>query len=243
MPHKKIVPPTGSTFVNSNTVRPGVCNLGGHADEHCFIQNHKKTHATMGLPKDKTKIDMDRIQRLNATNAQMYHEAIVHDTRKLKTKPPVPKKNELPISGLTSGKNFIKNNKENNLSLKPPEQKQQMDYLKRKEFGQVPGYLDKVKQKVQEELEYIKKTEEEKNKKPERYVKLSSEEKEALKKNLILKYDEINREYQKITYKPPRIEDSIGLKKKRNYCETQLGLIEKYLNMLKKDEILVDMFE
>ena len=243
MPQKKIVPPTGSTFVNKNTVRPGVCNLGGYTDEHCFVQSHKNTHATMGLPKDKSKVNNDKIHQFKDTQTQQYHQAMGQTLNRFKTKPPVPKKTEAPILGLASGKNFIKENKENTVNLRPPEKEETVDYLKKKDFGQAPRYLDRVKQKVQDELEYIRMIEESKNKKPERYATLSAAEKEALKKNLIMKYDQINHEYQKITYIPPRIEDSIGLKKKRNYCESQLALIEKYLNMLNKDEILVDMFE
>lgn len=243
MPQKKIVPPTASTFVNKNTVRPGVCNLGGYTDEFCFMQSHKNTHATMGLPRDKSKVKPDKIHQFKDTLNQKYQEAMGQTLTKIKTKPPVPKKNEAPILGLSSGKNFIKDNKENTINLKPPGEKETVDFLKKQDFGQVPGYLDKVKQKVQEELEYIKQVEEEKNRKPERFVKMGEEEKEALKKNLITKYDEMHTEYQKITHKKPAIEDSIGLKNKRNYCETQLAQIEKYLAMLKKDEIMVDMFD
>ena len=125
----------------------------------------------------------------------------------------------------------------------PPKQKENDNFLLKKDFGQVPEYLDKVKQQVAEEIECVLQAEAEKNRKPDRYIKMSAEEKEVLRKNLIMKFEQINHEYQKITYIPPRIEDSIGLKKKRNYCESQLAQIEKYLAMLNKDEILVDMFE
>lgn len=243
MPQKKIVPPTASTFVNKTTVRPGVCNLGGYTDQHCFMQGHRNTHATMGLPKDKSKVDTNKISAFKGTQNQAYTEAMGQTLNRFKTKAPVPKKSDVPIMGITSDKNFIKENKENAVALVPPEEKETTDFLKKKDFGQVPVYLDKVKQQVEYEMEYIRKVEEEKNKKPERYMKLSAEEKEALRKNLIIKFEQINHEYQKITYIPPRIEDTVGLKRKRNYCESQLAQIEKYLAMLNKDEILIDMFE
>ncbi len=48
---KRVVPPTGSTFVNYGTVRTNVCNLRGYKDDKFFLTNHKKTHGTMGLRK------------------------------------------------------------------------------------------------------------------------------------------------------------------------------------------------
>jgi len=243
MPQKKIVPPTGSTFVNKTTVRPGVCNLGGYEDQYCFHQGHRNSHATMGLPRDKSKVNSAKIAQMRSTQQQCYTGAMGQTLNRFKTKPPVPKIDEVPLMGITSDKNFIRSNKENTVNLRPPETKETTDFLKKKDFGQVPEYLDRVKQTVADELECIKQAEAERNRKPERYAKLPAEEKEALRKNLIKKFEQINHEYQKITYIPPAIEDTIGLKKKRNYCETQLALIEKYLAMLNKDEIIVDMFE
>ncbi len=47
---KALVPPTGSTFVNKGTCRPGICNLNGYLNEEYFMNQHKKPHATMGKP-------------------------------------------------------------------------------------------------------------------------------------------------------------------------------------------------
>ena len=45
------MPPTGSTFVNHGTCRPGVCNLGGYKEDKYFMSGHKKAHATIGKPR------------------------------------------------------------------------------------------------------------------------------------------------------------------------------------------------
>lgn len=243
MPQKKIVPPTGSTFVNKTTSRPGVCNIAGHTDEYCYQQGHRNTHATMGLPRDKSKIDAIKIGEFKNTQTNKYQHAVVQTHIRVKTKPLVPNKDETPLMGLTSNKNFIKENKENTINLRPPEQKETINFCTKKDFGQVPEYLHIVKQQVSDELELVKRVEQERNKKSERYIKLSPEERKKLKNNLIIKYEQINHEYQKITYIPPRIEDTISLKNKRNYCESQLAQIEKYLAMLNKDDILIDMME
>ena len=241
MKKKQIVPPTGSTFTNSNTVRPGVSNLNGYMDEHCFSQAHKKTHATFGLPKDKTKVDIQKISAFKQTQQMSYMNSLKKTHQKFKQKPAIPAFHDAPIQGMRSGKNFLKENKENLANRKKTEKKAQEDFLAKKDYGQVPEYLDKVKQTVQEELEYIKKVNEEKNKKFERYRKLTAEEKENMRKNLLAKFEQINHEYQKITHIKPRIGDSRGLKNKRLYCEEQLTMIEKNLNMLNKDEVVIDL--
>ena len=182
MKRKQIVPPTGSTFTNSNTVRPGVSNLNGYTDENCFSQAHKKTHATFGLPKDKSKVDTNKISAFKQTQQMGYMNSLKKTHQKFKQKPAIPAFHDAPIQGITSKRNFLKENKENLDNVKKITKKTNQDFLTKKDYGQVPEYLDKVKETIQEELEYIKKVNEEKNKKFERYRKLTAEEKENMKK-------------------------------------------------------------
>ena len=241
MKRKPFVPPTGSTFTNSNTVRPGVCNLNGYTDENCFNQGHKKTHATFGLPKDKSKVNTQKISSFKQTQQMNYMNSLKKTHQKFKQKPAIPAFHDAPIQGLKSGKNFLKDNKENLVNIKKTETKDKPNFLKKKDFGQVPDYLDKVKETIQGELDYIKKVNEEKNKKFERYRKLTAEEKTNMRKNLLAKFEQINHEYQKITHIKPAIGDSRRLKNTRLYCEEQLSMIEKHLNMLNKDEVVIDL--
>lgn len=72
-------------------------------------------------------------------------------------KPPVPKKDEKPIHGLVSDKNFIVANAVENILAAPklPEQKEK-DYLKKKTFGKVPKYLTKIKNEIEDEYNLVR---------------------------------------------------------------------------------------
>jgi hypothetical protein len=54
---------------------------------------------------------------------------------------PVPKKEEKPILGLKSNKNFIITNAVENILSAPKVIKSETDWTKKKDFGQTPLYL------------------------------------------------------------------------------------------------------
>lgn len=72
-------------------------------------------------------------------------------------KPPVPKKDEKPIHGLVSDKNFIVANAVENILAAPnlPASKDK-DYLKKKNFGKVPQYLTKIKNEIEDEYNLVR---------------------------------------------------------------------------------------
>lgn len=51
------LPPTGSTFINHTTSRPGVANMAGDFDVPKGPHTHKEFSATMGKPKGSAKPD------------------------------------------------------------------------------------------------------------------------------------------------------------------------------------------
>lgn len=72
-------------------------------------------------------------------------------------KPPVPKRDEKPIHGLVSDKNFIVANAVENILAAPnlPASKDK-DYLKKKNFGKVPKYLTKIKNEIEDEYNLVR---------------------------------------------------------------------------------------
>ena len=72
-------------------------------------------------------------------------------------KPAVPKKDEKPIHGLVSDKNFIVANAVENILAAPklPQQKDK-DYLKKKNYGAVPKYLTKIKNEIEDEYNLVR---------------------------------------------------------------------------------------
>jgi len=81
-------------------------------------------------------------------------------------KPPVPKKDEKPIHGLVSDKNFIVANAVENIlagksdfkelsAPKLPVNKDK-DYLKKKNYGKVPKYIEKIKKEIEDEYQLVR---------------------------------------------------------------------------------------
>lgn len=69
----------------------------------------------------------------------------------------MPKKDERPIHGLVSDKNFIVANAvEAILSAPKVAEKQDKDYLKKKNFGKVPKYVNKIKQEIEDEYNMVR---------------------------------------------------------------------------------------
>merc|ERR1712070_910939 len=71
-------------------------------------------------------------------------------------KPAVPRRNERPVLGLVTSKNFITCNAvENILAVPKKTDVRQVSYMNKKGYGKVPAYLEKVKGEIQDEYNYI----------------------------------------------------------------------------------------
>jgi hypothetical protein len=70
---------------------------------------------------------------------------------------PVPKKDEKPIMGLVSDKNFIVSNAVENILAAPnlPVNREK-DFLKKKNYGKVPRYLQTIKNEIEDEYQLVR---------------------------------------------------------------------------------------
>jgi len=65
---------------------------------------------------------------------------------------PVTKRDEKPIMGLVSDKNFIVSNAVENILAAPKlPTNSEKDYLKKKNYGKVPKFLQNIKQEIEDE--------------------------------------------------------------------------------------------
>merc|ERR1712216_594885 len=77
-----------------------------------------------------------------------------HDTTE--RKPGVPGRDDKPVMGLVTSKNFITCNAvENILAVPKKTDVRQVSYMNKKGYGKVPAYLEKVKGEIQDEYNYI----------------------------------------------------------------------------------------
>ena len=174
------------------------------------------------------------------------------ETRKSEVKkPPIPAKDEKPIMGLVSEKNYIVANAVSNilagipisqyLSIEPknikPDPKR---YTMKKEYGKVPPYLTKIKGEIEEEYTLVKEmqVQEEETKERGKYL-ISDEEKKLLIDALKKKWEIAHHEYQSIIHRVSK-NNPLGLKTLKENLEKEMAQIEKDIERLNKNYIFVD---
>ena len=202
-----------------------------------------KEHGTFGLPKSAytlTKNDENKIiptlHLMRMTSCSRVNE--IEQCCHIHLRPPVPKLKDAPIQGLSSNVNFINNNRERAMSMRPKPVKTSVNFLKKGNYGTPPCYLEKVKDTITKEKEFIQMISEARNSTQSTRIELSKEEIEKLKDGLLRKYDEVNKRYQSITHVSKVY--SLGIKRKKEGCEKELLQIEKDFKMLEKERIVID---
>ena len=140
---------------------------------------------------------------------------------------PVPLKDEKPIMGLVSDKNFIVSNAVENILAAPnmPVNKDK-DYLKKKNYGKVPRYLQTIKKEIEDEYQLVREMqiEEEADMDRQKFL-MDEQEKNELISALKKKWEVVHKEYQTLTHKNKL--DTLGLKEKYERCERELNQLEK----------------
>jgi hypothetical protein len=157
--------------------------------------------------------------------------------KKEKLRPPVPSKDEAPVMGIVSNKNFVTANAVEAILMVPKNSgKPQLNYLKKEDYGQVPEYLTHVKEEVRRENEMIDRYINEQmgyvEKDPDTFEEMSEEERENLIYDLKQKWASINSEYQKITHLV-RL-DTIGQLRRKESMESQLKQIENDIERISR---------
>ena len=152
----------------------------------------------------------------------------------------MPKKDEKPIMGLVSDKNFIVSNAVENILAAPNlPANSNKDYLKKKNYGKVPKYLQKIKNEIEDEYQLVREMQIEEEADMDRQKFLMDEtEKQELIAALKKKWEVVHREYQTLTHKNKL--DTLGLKEKYESCERELRQLEGDIQKLSKNYIFVD---
>jgi hypothetical protein len=172
-------------------------------------------------------------------------------------KPAVPSRTEKPVLGITSNKNYITANAVEAilmgkfvnatlsslrltlffLSLVPRNtNKQELNYLEKEDYGQIPEYLTHVKEEVRRENDMIERYIHEQmgttSKEPEKYEELTEDEREQLLFDLKQKWSEVNSKYQRITHLV-RL-DTLGQIRRKEQMEGQLKQLEADIEKLSR---------
>lgn len=117
----------------------------------------------------------------------------------------------------------------------------ELDYTKKEDFGRTPGYLQKVKQEIEAEREYIQQVMEREKAESERFVpktiQLPESERLSLLTSLKQKWEAVNKNYQTITHMVTL--DTMGKVRRKEKYEIELQALEKSIEKLSKPFVFV----
>ena len=199
---------------------------------------NKANSANFGKPKGTVKPQPDSFRK-KGTGTMVIPEPTKFTYQGPEKKPDVPKKNEAPIHGLKTDKNFIVSNAVE-IILKPSKKpSEEVSYLNKKNYGTVPKYLENIKNDIEEEYTTLRQLRQDQIDDEERKKFLMTPDEIAeLKEGLKKKWEAVNKEYQTITH--IRKPDTQGLKRKKENCEKEMAQIEKDIALLEKPFVFVD---
>ncbi|ETO21508.1 Enkurin [Reticulomyxa filosa] len=260
--HDGNLPPTASTFGTTITTTVAVANMDGDPNWKP-VRSHKQSHSNFGPKTCSNKPRPDMFLKKKPKPELLQRDEKISATRQ-KIKPPVPKRNEIPVLGLQSNKDFIVVNAlENILSSKHflnlPKQKTQLfwgknniepsqvesnktqtENCKHSEFGKVPKYLEKIKVQAEDEskkFDELIKTKEQQKMAMSEIQLLSEAERVKILENLQKRFKEVNREFQQTTHLT-QLDTLTKVRRKENY-ERELAQLQKDIEKMSMKHVYV----
>ena len=156
-------------------------------------------------------------------------------------KAPVPKRDEKPIHGLVSDKNFIVANAVENILAAPKlPTNTQKDYLKKKNYGAVPKYMTKIKNEIEDEYNLVREMQiEEQNERDRQKFLMPDNERQELIAALKKKWEVLHKQFQEKTHYIMPL-DTVGKKNRMDALTREMDVIEQDIKKLQKSYIFID---
>ncbi|DAZ96658.1 TPA: hypothetical protein N0F65_009221 [Lagenidium giganteum] len=239
--HDPEVAPTGSTFgVQGKTRLPG-SNLG-------VITKPDKPASARGFGKVSVKPDPKQFMKKGerCTSAVDSNNKPTKFTYAGQKKPSVITREEKPIMGLKSAKNYVTANAVEAILAVPGNRArvnhEDPQYLQKEDYGQVPKYLNQVKEEINRENamieEFVRQNknllEEDESGKIE---PMDEQERQELVQALKAKWDHVNAKYQKLCHNV--VFDTLGKVRRKETFEKELAQLEKDIELLQKGSVVV----
>lgn len=204
---------------------------------------HKNVAATFGQQKGALKPDTTIFKKKGTGNPVLIDKKSVSKKmyeEEYNKRAAVPLKDERPIHGLVSDKNFIVANAvEAILSAPALPSKQERDYLKKKNFGKVPKYVGKIKAEIEDEYNMVREMQIEEQAEKDRQKFLMPEpERQELIAALKKKWEVLHIEYQQQTHYVKY--DTLGKKNRNEALMREMDQIEADIKKLNKNYIFID---
>jgi len=230
IPQPIMVPPKSPMHKSQHPgqVNPSNFNIG---------VNKKRTKATFG-PAEGTMKPAPTGYLKKHTGEPVLPDPAAPTLPKSKVKDTVPKRDDKPVYGLISGKNFVTANAVENILSQPKKVvKEEPRATQKTDFGKVPKYLKTIKGQIETEkqmiAEYHRMQQEETMSGSMRAM--TNAESEDLIQELKQKWQKVNEAYQKL----PFTLDTPMRKIRKETYEAELTQLEKDIKTLDKKNILV----
>jgi len=244
--HAGTVPPTASTFHTKSTSHPIVSNLQGELSEKPVADKHSRTLGRVpgsynNAPNTFTVKGSKAGQVKTLAEAKRDDPSILRPSSlKEKHKPAVPQRNEAPVMNLVTSKNFIVANAVETILAAPKRVSHgAKDFLHKEDYGKVPKYLQHIKKDIENEYDYIRQLEQQREDMHQSMVRpMSEEERAGLIDGLKAKWEQVNTEYQATTHLTKL--DTIGKTKRKEKYEAELQQIEKDIEKLNRSNIHIN---
>ena len=237
-------PPTGSTFGMGNTSKLAGANLGVEA---AAGEPRRARCGTFGQPLGSGKPDPQAFLKLEKHQPvagrkppPAFERALVKPRA-----PAVPSREERPVMGLQSTKNYVTANAVEAILAVPGHrarvQEQQPVYKTKVDYGKVPAYLSDVKAEIERENDmiesYIKAQEPQDEEAGDVGEVMTAEERDALVDQLKTKWDAVNAKYQRISHIVKL--DTIGKVRRKEQLKNELTQLEKDIQLLEGRQVVV----
>jgi archaellum component FlaC len=198
----------------------------------------KKPAATFGQP--HTHVDAKQFLKKGSAAVPTLRNPVAVGVSRRNTapvKPAVPNRSDKPVMGLVSQKNFVTANAVDNILAVPKRPvSNEINYLQKADYGQVPQYLDRVKQQITEEYRMIEELQQHQQPQNENAIEMLTEaERDALLQGLKTNWERVNKEYQTLSFTL----DTPAKKQRKEAYESQLEEIENDIKKLSKKFVFV----
>jgi hypothetical protein len=237
--------PSGSTFGRAAAAQIYPTNIGGDYEVAPSNHRYKQKGATFG-PQDEHYSDPTSFLRKSAKPALPPPKRFEYTDKRIAT---VAETIGNPVElEVRPARNFIAENAmavirggNDDPTVIAKKDQPTTNYLKKSDFGKVPKYLNKVKQEVAAEKEYIAEAMAQ-----EREMMMASqpkmrmlpeEERLRLLDQLKKKWEAVNKQYQGMTHLV--FLDTIGKTRRKEEYEAQLQQVEKSIEKLSKKFVFV----
>jgi hypothetical protein len=224
--------PTASTFGLHGTS----VVLGNVAGEPACASVHPQ-QKKIGAFGRSVALDVSTKEFLKKSGGQYRSVDPVHPTAKHeKIKAAIPKKEEKPVMGLKTDKNFVVSNAvENILAIPKKQSTQQQRAVDRADYGAVPEYIHKIKSELKEQYTLVDSYKQRKAQEDERFSQLDAAEVQSLRSGLQRRWEILNKEFQTMGFSV----ETYSQKRHQDDVEKELRAVEAALQKINKQQIYI----